>query len=141
MIDSDNLIIDFDGAKRILHLSAKTPVPVRTESELDLMCGTVYNILDKLCESDRVYMIVDIGKIIIDPKLAEKYAAKIQTLKEKFIYRGGMARYGMNMTRVTIMIGYKMHLLDEQNIFLSYDAARRYIDSLATGTVQPADKT
>lgn len=130
MIDSDILIIDFDGANRVLHLSAKTPVPVRTDSELDLMCGAVYKILEKLCESDRVYMIVDIGKIIIDPSLTEKYSAKIQMLKEKFIYRGGLARYGMNVTRVTIMLGYKRHLLDEQNIFPSYEAARRYIDSL-----------
>ncbi len=52
-------------------------------------------------------MIVDLTKFIIEPKLSNCYAEKIQTIAQNCLFPNGLARYGYQITRMTVRLGHE----------------------------------
>jgi hypothetical protein len=93
---------EFDKENKILHLSAKETIVIKTQTELNTLCADVHSILGKHCSDSRGYMIVNLVAFSIEPMLAESYGKKIMNISEKFLFPGGLVRYGYQITRMTI---------------------------------------
>lgn len=127
---NEKLIGDFDDDRRIFHLSAREVIHVDTKEQLEELCSAVFGKLEKHISTDRCYMIVDLAKFIIEPELADYYAEKIQTIAQNCLYPNGLARYGYQITRMTVRLGYKENVAGDPNLFGSKRSAYEFIDRL-----------
>jgi hypothetical protein len=123
------LSVEFDESKRVLHLAANQPTEISTMEQLIGMCRMVHEVVSQY-GPERLYLIVDITNIAIDPKLNEAYGHKISGIAEKFLFPGGIARYGYQITRVTIEMGLAEDEKHIDGMFDSRAAAEAYIDGL-----------
>ena len=126
----EKIIGEFDSDKRIFHLSATEVLRVDTKEQLEELCSAVFVKLGKYMESGRCYMIVDLTKFIIEPKLADYYAEKIQTISQNCLYPNGLARYGYQITRATIRMGHKDKIDGDPNLFGTKQEAFDFINGL-----------
>lgn len=129
MTIADDLITEFDPEKRILHLSAKRVLRITDEERLTALCGAVQDVLER-CRPGRCYLIVDLAKFSIDPKLSALYTDKILAICETYLFPGGIARYGYQITRVTIKIGSRERPESDTHLFGSKAEAFAYIHRL-----------
>lgn len=123
----DDFKLDFDEKSRILHLGYVTQVHIKTKAQLDLNFKIVTSILDRYIETGKFYMIIDMANFILEPDLSSIYARFAKGIGEKYIMPGGIARYGHQITRVTVRRGYKDHINEDPNHFGSYQEAAEYI--------------
>jgi hypothetical protein len=72
-------------------------------------------------------MVVDLAKFAIDPDLADIYMQKIGMLFQTYLYPNGLARYGYQITRVTIMMGKDSDPTSAEGLFANRFQAYRYI--------------
>ncbi len=97
---------DFKSTTRIFRLSAQKPIKVDNIPKLDTLCRDVHSLLKKTDDGQRFYMAVDISKFIIEPSLTKRYMEKIGGIMQQFLYPNGLARFGYQITRVTIQMGH-----------------------------------
>jgi len=128
------IIGEFDSQKRIFHLTAKNKIRVMDMEQLDELCMAVQTLLKKNAGSDRCYMIVDISKIIIDPSLAEPYGRKIRQIAQSCLYPDGLARYGFQITRLTVRLSDNENNNFHQNLFSTRKEAFDYINKIIACT-------
>ena len=121
---------EFDEDNRILHLSAKEKIIVKTQTELNTLCSNVHTVLEKYCSDDRCYMIVDLAVFSIEPILAESYGKKIMAIAQKFLYSKGLVRYGYQITRMTVQMSSSMQDIGDPLLFHNRDEAEKYMFSL-----------
>jgi hypothetical protein len=129
----NNMIVEFDEADRIVHLSVRKPRRMTTGEHLEQSFANLRSILDEYIAEGRVYLIIDMSNIIIEPDLKSMYATQAHAISEKYIMPHGIARYGYQITRVTVRTGYTDHLQEEPNIFNSREEAYAYIRGLIAG--------
>jgi hypothetical protein len=139
MPDFSNIILEYDSSKRVLHLSARSRVYIDSIEKLNNLCETVGAFLNKNVRDGKCFMVVELPKIAIDTKLVDEYSKHIKGMYEKYIYDGGLLRYGFEITRITAQIGHKKHLKGEPLLFRNQDEAFAYIDKiLASNEFHPA---
>ena len=124
------IIAEFDNDKRILHLTATKVIQVKTKQQLVELCSAVKAKLEKYTDTGRCYMIVDLIKFIIEPKLSDCYAEKIQSIAQNCLYPNGLARYGYQITRIPIMMGHENKIMGDPNLFNTKEEAFEFIESL-----------
>ncbi len=129
MTISDDLVTEFDSKTRILHLSAKCVLRISDEERLTALCAAVQDALERR-RPGRCYLIVDLTKFSIDPKLSALYAEKILAICERYLFPGGIARYGYQITRVTIKISAKERPELDTGLFSSKAKAFAHIHGL-----------
>lgn len=127
-----NLEIEFDTGSRILHLSARRPVVLANSAQMDLQREAVEQVL-RQSGPEPVYVMVHLPRFIIDPGLAPVYASRIVKTIQKYAHAGGIARYGLNMTRVTVKMAYSSILNQEPNLFATRSEAEAYIHGIVAG--------
>ena len=130
MFDIKDLVGEFDEQYRIVHLTAKRPVHVTTLEQGKILSQAVNEILTQFLAGRRGYLITDYSKIIIEPEKIDEYAAVIKQLIDTYLYPGGLARYGFEITRVTARLGHAAYLGGSPNLFNSRKEAVEYIRSL-----------
>ena len=130
---ANHMIAEFDEADRIVHLSSGKPRRMTTGEHLEQAFAYLRSILDRYIDKGRVYLIIDMSNIIIEPDLKSMYATRAHAISEKYIMPHGIARYGYQITRVTVRTGYTDHLREEPNIFNSREEAYAYIRGLIAG--------
>ena len=130
MFKPDNLITEFDSRLRILHVAYRRRIHPTTKAHLDIVFDTFEKMLDPYFESGRLYLIIDMTNFIVEPNLKLEYVARARDLIEKYIYPDGIARYGFQITRITIRACYDQYMAANPNIFNSREEAYRYIYSL-----------
>lgn len=126
----EKIICEFDTDKRIFHLSATEKLRIETVQQLEELCSAVSTKLRKYIEAGRCYMLVDLIKFIIEPKLADHYAEKMQVIVQNCLYPNGLARYGYQITRMTVQIGHQNKIDGDPNLFGNQQEALDFIDSL-----------
>jgi len=130
MYGPDYFDLTFDDNRRILHLGYKERYHIATEIDLKTTMTAFDSMLHQLSAQGRIYLIVDMSNLIIEPELSEAYARFVQHITETHVMPGGIARYGYQITRVTVRLGYAEYLDDSPNIFGSREEAYDYIYSL-----------
>ncbi len=127
---SDIIIGEFDNDKRIFHLTATEVIRVELKEQLEELCSAVFAKLGKYIETGRCYMIVDLTKFIIEPKLSNCYAEKIQTIAQNCLFPNGLARYGYQITRMTVRLGHESKIDGDPNLFHTKKEAFNFIENL-----------
>lgn len=135
---SEIVIGEFDSARKTLHLTARERALAQTQQELNELCESIRTIIKQYCRDERIYMVVDLSKIIIEPQLSEEYAKKVKSLYEDFLVPGGLLRYGLQITRITIKLGHDTNLNSDTSFFRSKEAAFAHIDKLIAQKTTPA---
>ena len=126
---TDQLAVEFDETRRVIHIAATSPMQISAEEQLEILCETVQQLLTQHGH-ERVYMIVDITNLGIDPHLNKSYGKSICKIAEQFLYPGGIARYGYQITRVTVELGLAADKEWLGHLFRTRDEAELYIDGL-----------
>jgi hypothetical protein len=137
----DKYTVEFDPALRIVHLGASELMQFDAPEKLEPWFAALAKILDRFIADGRVYLIIDMGNILFDPSLADVYARHVRAILEKYIYPGGIARYGFQITRVTVRRGYSDHLKETPHIFNTRAEAEAYIKALIEKNCSGLNKT
>ncbi len=127
---ADYLIPDFDEENRILHISYRRKIHPTTREHLQLKFGAMRELLNRYTAAGRVYLIIDITNFILEPELKELYAEEARRIRDTYIMPNGIARYGFQITRITVRQGYAQYLGENPNLFYSREEAYLYIYSL-----------
>lgn len=126
----EKYIVDFDPADRVVHIGASERMNIAIPEMLNAWFSALAQILDRFVKGGRIYLIVDVNNILFDPSLAKIYADNVRTIMEKYTYPGGIARYGFQITRVTVRRGYGDFLKENPNIFNTRTEAETYIKGM-----------
>lgn len=130
MLNPDCYLVNFDEERRILHVAYRYRVHPTTIEHLDIVFASFRKMLDKYTDSGRVYLIIDMTNIIVEPNLKSAYAERARPIIEKYVMPRGVARYGYQITRITVRASYREHMGESPNIFNSREEAYDYITSL-----------
>ena len=130
MDNQKHFSMEFDPSRRIVWLSFPKAVEFRDRKQMDDNFRKVESELESYFRGERIYLVVDIHNLIIDPSLAEALAAGAKAIADKYVYPGGIARFGLQITRATIRRGYQDHLREDPNIFTTREEAEDYVESL-----------
>ncbi len=130
MFNPNELLISFDPETRIIHFTAKKQINVKTSEELSALCRGAKEFFDQHLSSERGYFITDLTKLIIEPELHHLYAIKIKEIVDTYLYPGGIARYGLGITRVVAIAGHASLIDGDPNLFNSKKEAYKYIHDL-----------
>lgn len=132
MFDPENLIAEFDPETRIVHLTARRPVHACTLAEGRELGQAVKKLLERFLSDGRGYLLTDYSKIILEPVEVEQYSRVIRDLLDTYLYPGGIARYGFEISRVTARLGHKEYIGGNPNLFDTREAAVTYLKGLIT---------
>jgi len=127
---SDIIIGEFDNDKRIFHLTATEVIHVEPKEQLEELCSAAFGKLGKYVEASRCYMIVDLTKFVIEPKLSNCYAEKNRTIAQNCLFPNGLARYRYQITRMTIRMGHEEKINADPNLFHTKREAFEFIENL-----------
>ncbi len=130
MAIKDVLCCEFDALDRIVYLSYKEMVAVATQDQLDDLMTAFRDFLEQYRAEGSVYIIIDMSHLTIDPALSDAYVRWAGAIADTYAYPGGIARYGHQITRVTVRRGYRDHRADSPNLFGTRQEAYAYIQSL-----------
>ena len=142
MFDISDLVGEFDEQRLIVHLTAKNPVHATTVEQGYTLSRAVKTIMSRFLGDRRGYMIIDYGKIIIEPDKIDEYAAEVKDIMDTYLQPGGWARYGFEITRVTARLGHAAYIGGSPNLFNTKEEAFRYIyelreEHLRAGVIEP----
>jgi hypothetical protein len=121
---------DFDERRRVLHVAYKRKTHPTTRAHLEMKFGALRALLDRYIPSGRVYLIIDMSNLILEPELKTAYAELARGIRDTYIMPNGIARYGFQITRITVRQSYNMYLGENPNIFNSREEAYAYIHAL-----------
>jgi len=128
--DFSQLVTEYDETNRIIHLTARKPVRCVTLQQGYRLAEAVEELIKSHLMNKRGYLVVDYSRIIIEPRHISEYASAIKRLFETYLYPGGYARYGFEITRVTAHIGHEKYIKSSPNIFQTKDEAYAHIYNL-----------
>ncbi len=144
LINVDALIGEFDPERQLFHLTASERVFCNTYEDGVALYDWVMDCLSNFFGNRKGYWITDYSKIIIDVSLTARYGDAMKHLIDRFIFPGGIARYGLDITRITARISHETKLGGNPNLFVTKAEALAYIDSLRLESrlpCSPAPKT
>lgn len=126
----DMYITEFDEQRRILHVAYRRRVHPTTEEHLEKVFANFRRLMDDYTQAGRIYLIIDMSNLIIEPDLKAFYIGHARSVIEKYIMPRGVARYGFQITRITVRAGYQQYMDEPPNVFNSREEAYQYIYSL-----------
>lgn len=123
-------VTEFDEARRILHMAYKRTIHPTTPAHLEMKFKIFREMLDQYIPTGKIYLIIDMTNFILEPDLKTKYAELARLIRDEYIMPNGIARYGFQITRITVRQSYNIYLSENPNIFNSCQEAYAYIYSL-----------
>jgi len=133
---AQRLRLDYFEGEGILHVSTTREIHISNEERLEDLFVTVESKLDEL-DRDRFYVVVDLSGLVIDTNLAQAYGARAQKMAKGYLEPNGFARYGYQITRVTVMLASESSPDFEKNLFSTREEAFEYIRTLIVATKPP----
>ena len=126
----DYFDLEFDPVRRILHIGFKSRIHPTTKEQLGRKFAVLGEILDPYTKSERLYLIINMSNVIFEPELKTAYVAHARAIQDKYVMPDGIARYGFQITRITVRQGYAEQSGEDPHIFNSREEAFGYIESL-----------
>lgn len=130
MFNTDHLILEFDSLTRIMHITGEERLYLTTQKDLCRLYEHIHRRLEGIPQAGMVYIVTNLSQLIIDPNLAPLFAVKSRELLDLFEFLGGIARYGYQVSRLTIRHGYRIAGLESPNLFGARPEAFAYIYGL-----------
>jgi FMN-dependent NADH-azoreductase len=129
-LSPDCFITEFDSQRRILHVAYRNRIHPTSKEHLDIIFEAFSDMLEEFTALGKIYLIIDMTNFIVEPDLKSFYIANARKLLETYVIPHGIARYGFQITRITVRAGYHQYMNDNPNIFNSRDEAFEYINSV-----------
>ncbi|MCP4570514.1 MAG: hypothetical protein GY841_23265 [FCB group bacterium] len=123
-------IVDFDDSQRIMYLSNEGLVHLKTKNQVDQSFELFQSICRRYYAQGKFYLIIDMSNFIIEPDLTAVYAKNAKKIIEKYIVPGGVARFGHQITRLTVRRAYADYLTEKPQIFSTRGEACTYINEV-----------
>ena len=132
MKDFNKIInIEFDETNRIVHLQFNELLKFEFHIEFKEYSNYVENYVGNIASTDnRCYLVIDMHNLIIEPNMKNLYIAHAQKMYQNFLHHNGVARYGAQITRVTVKISHKEKLKQDPHLFRNKEEAYEYIYNL-----------
>lgn len=130
MFDPEEVIGKFDPETRIVHLTARSRIQPADLAEGKLLGEAVKAIVKRFLSDGRGYLMTDYTNIIIEPKEVEEYSRIIKELMDEYLYPGGIARYGFEISRINAQLAHQEYLGGNPNLFDTREAALAYLKGL-----------
>jgi len=121
----------FDRHTNIVEIAYRDDFHINNEKELRQYFSAVSEYLESIKQYGEVYIIVDISNFVVEPNLASTYAELVDVLTRKYLHKNGIARYGYQITRITLKRAYEEYLERNPNIFRTKNEAYKYIESIS----------
>jgi hypothetical protein len=134
MQSTDLFQFEFDGDNRILHLSYRSVLYIKTEERLRLLMGGFSEYLQSHFGTERIYIVINMSRLIIEPELSRLYGQLAGEISDAFTHPNGIARYGHQITRITVRRGYTEYRNEDPNLFGTRVEAEGFIRSLIART-------
>ncbi len=128
--DVNDLIVEYDSERHLVHVTASRPLSIATAEDGYAMSNWVKARLSGYFAERRGYMITDYTRISIEPSLIKVYIEEMGDIIRKFLLPNGIARYGLEITRITAKLGHEIEIGGNPNLFITKVEALEYIDSL-----------
>ena len=122
--------IEFDPEIRLMEVSYRDKVYISNEQQLRNMFINFGYLIEQYAGNEKLYLLIDVNNLIIEPVLSDIYGELAGSVCEKFVYPRGAARYGYQITRLTVRQGYMDQVKEDPNLFGTYNEARKYLESL-----------
>ena len=135
------IISEFDPIRRVLHVSAERPVLVDDECALDEILNRVKHDLVESSGDGRCYLMLDISRIVVEPKLAGRFFMRLRQLRDDYLYPDGLVRYGLQISGRLVRIDRSKPDPDYPALVRTSHEARRYIDRLRLAMRQKVQTT
>ncbi|MEZ5360537.1 MAG: hypothetical protein R3F48_17115 [Candidatus Zixiibacteriota bacterium] len=131
-IQADNITVEFDAENRVIIVSSTSIIHATKQQDCLDVIRTVHDLIIPLLKGEKGYLILDYGRIWIEPEDLSAYAEVLYAELGDHIYPGGYARYGLGISRVTSKRMSK-YMEDRAPIPLFYtrEEAEEYIYDLA----------
>jgi hypothetical protein len=130
MFDPEELIGKFDPETRIDHLTARREVRPANLAEGKILGDAIKAILKRFLGNGRGYLLTDYSRIVIEPKEVEEYSRILKELMDEYLYPGGIARYGFEISRINAQLAHQQYIGGEPNLFDTREAAVAYLKGL-----------
>ncbi|MDD4050796.1 MAG: hypothetical protein PHR28_02700 [candidate division Zixibacteria bacterium] len=130
MVDSEELIVKFDPETRIVHLTSRSHIRLTKLAEGEMLGEVIMAAVKRFLGDGRGYLLTDYSNIIIEPKEVEAYSRWMIELMDKYLYPGGVARYGFEISRINAQLAYKGYIGGDPNLFDTREAAVAYLKGL-----------
>ena len=127
---SEYFVVDFDESRRIMHLAYARRIRLQTKHHVDQSFALFQTVCERYYSQGRFYLIIDISNLVIEPELTAVYAKNVKKILDKYILPRGVARYGHQITRLTIRRAYSDYLGENPQIFATRGEACAYIDEV-----------
>lgn len=134
MQSTDLFQFEFDADNRILHLSYRSVVYIKTEEQLRLLMHSFSEYLRSHFGTERIYIVINMSRLIIEPELSRLYGQLAGEINDAFTYPNGIARYGHQITRITVRRGYTEYRREDPNLFGTRIEAESFLRSLSGRT-------
>ena len=121
------LKLQYDSETEILDVTADEQFYISSEEHSNHFSTYLVQKIKEYSESGRVYLMVDFGKIILEPAIIGLLTKQIVDYIENHLYPNGGCAYGISISRVTIKVSYK-HLEGKmEKLFKTKDEALTYL--------------
>lgn len=97
----NDLKFEYDAGRRICIVSADTIVHATSQGDCLRVISAIHDYVTQLLGGKKGYLILDYGKIWIEPENITEYAEELYKELDEHIYKDGYARYGLGIGRVT----------------------------------------
>jgi len=124
------LEMEHDERRNLVHVSFNRKVTIDTEEKIREFFSLSKQLYEQMGVPKPFYMVINITNIIIDPSLYSLYADLAGDILENYLHPNGVARYGHQITRLTVRRGYSEKIHTDPNIFATRQEATAYIDGL-----------
>lgn len=118
---------EFDPVTRILHVSYTRRIRPGNVEQLNAHFANFEVMVEKYARDGRIYLIIDMSNLIFEPEFQAEYAAHARKISEVYCLPNGIARYGYQITRITVRSSYDKYIGGNPNIFNSREEAFVYI--------------
>ena len=127
LFDLHNLVAEFDEKNLIVHITGINSLNCQTREQGIILGNKIEESIVSRLADRRGYLITDLSKIVIDPKLVTPYCEYINKFKKLYLQPGGIARYGFEITRITAKMGHKGSIAGPVNLFNTKEEAFEFI--------------
>ena len=127
LFDLHNLVAEFDEKNLIVHVTGINSLNCQTREQGVALGEKIIELIDSCLNGRRGYLITDYSKVIIDPSLVDLYITYINKIKADYLCKGGIARYGYEITRITAKMGHEMFIGGSLNLFNTKEEAFEFI--------------
>lgn len=141
MFDPKTIDIQYDADNSIMYLNLIEKYVFNDPDEFKAYVKCVYSIYDRLAGGKRFYLIIDLQNLVVDQSLLKEYKEMITFMYGHYLYQNGVARFGSQLTRLTIKMGHTEQQDHQPNIFPTKAEAVQFIHALIKKNTQNMVKT